>query len=514
MTAAGYALWSKKLPAELATAPLLDAAGGVLAVLQNGAVVRFSPFGSLFSHPAPPDPEALQDDGDVATLSARELGFDINAIDTSDAINTIDDGNAVDNRANVNDRTSFNSANAADDDTSDNNKIVAEIPAAVASMVLEYKGSVSHAILRLYKDGRLEIIYNYNHGQTFAGTINFPSPPVAAAGGFLSGGAVDAASTAVLLQDGRVALISPEKKEILWISQTHIGGRELSARPSPQEAELLFDERGIFVLTRSGASAFALDGKRMWLVQLKGTASIPSFGDDGILYSGGNDWILNAYRLEDHIRGRQRSLNGTLPHGHYRTASPGPSLWASHFFRFEESELRARFREISWVVNNGAVGIAERHYKAWLMEVAGSQLKNPPWPRAPSSTLPDLRYRIQALRLLARIGSRETIPFLTAVFDSDPEFLVRAAAAETIGRIGVDPDSIAMEAFSRAIFPPHALKDEAALFAVAEAIGALCRFSGPPLSQTGIPMLTFLAGYSDVPRVQQQARAELRNLAR
>ncbi|MCL2381602.1 MAG: PQQ-binding-like beta-propeller repeat protein [Treponema sp.] len=389
------------------------------------------------------------------------------------------------------------------------------VPQAAAPLRLE---DSRPAILLFYGDRRVELIHNFTTGEAVTGTLNFPSPPVAAAG--------RGSEAAVLLRDGRVALVAPREspdavrrtapaeKEIRWIAESHISAGEIPARPGPLELEIFFNERGIYVLTGTGATGFLADSRRLWFVRLRGAASVPSFGDDGILYSGGTDWILNAYRLEDYVRAGQSLLYGPLPEGDYGTGNPGPSRWANYFFRFEEQAMAARFHEIREAVRYGEVGAREKEFKAWLMETAGSLLPNPLHRRSQSSRLPDLRHRIEAARLLGYIGSRETIPFLTDLFNRDPEPLVRAAAAGAIGRIGVDPQGIALRAFSNAISPPSPARDEALLVSVAWAIGALCRFSGPPLSSTGVRLLVALAGYYDIPLAQRQARAEIRSLIR
>jgi len=357
------------------------------------------------------------------------------------------------------------------------------------------------AMLLLYEDGRMELVYHSASVQPHGVTINLPSPPVAAVG--------RGDEAAVLLRDGRVALIAPGRQELRWVSPSHIAAGELPARAA--EIDFFFDDRGIYILTRTGATGFMEDGRRLWFVQIRGAAAVPSFGDDGILYSGGADWILNAYRLEDHVRAQQRILYGMLPAGDYGTGNPAPSVWTGYFFRFEERAMEARFNAIRQSIQTGNVGSAEKEYKAWLMEIAGGALPNA---RNPGSRQPGILQRMEAARLLSFIGSRETIPFLTALFNHDPEPFVRAAAAQAIGRIGVDPDGIAMQAFANAILPPSPLRHEGILTAVAGAIGALCRFSGPPLSAAGIRLLTVLAAHYEFPLAQRQARAEMASLMR
>jgi outer membrane protein assembly factor BamB len=120
-----------------------------------------------------------------------------------------------------------------------------------------------------------------------------------------------------------------------------------------------------------------------------------------------------------------------------------------------------------------------------------------------------VRHRVRALRLLSVFGSSETIPFLVRVFTRDDEILVKAAAADAIGAIGLDPDGIALRTFTAAIYTPFLVREEQLMSAIASAAGALCRFSGPPLSDTGVKILTVLSGDTLTPSVRARARREL-----
>jgi outer membrane protein assembly factor BamB len=332
--------------------------------------------------------------------------------------------------------------------------------------------------------------------------VRFTSAPLAAAG--------SGSEAAVLLADGQVALFSSVQKKLLWTGNSQLSvGKEGSA--ASEDFTLFFDERGVYALTRTGAAAFTGDGRRLWLIKLRGAAALPAFSDEGVLYSGGGDWILYAYRLEERVRSQRKLLYGPAPEGSYGTGSPGPSPWANDYFRFSERDMLPRFDEINLAIQQGAVGVKEKEYAAWLMEVAGSLVENP---RTGNHPPVQVQHRVEAARLLAYIGSRETIPFLAGLFSDDPDPLVKAAAAESIGRIGVDPEGLALRAFSNAVFPPLPLRDEAALTAIAAAAGALCRFSGPPLSDTGIRLLTVLAAREQPPPVRNRAEQELRSLGR
>jgi outer membrane protein assembly factor BamB len=333
---------------------------------------------------------------------------------------------------------------------------------------------------------------------------SLPSPPLAA----LSRGK----EAAVLLRDGRLVMLYAETGQILWTGESHAKGQATDARdPAAAEAAMIFDERGIYALTRSGASGFTGDGRRLWNIRLDNSTSLPVFGDDGNLYSGAKNWTLYAYRLEERVKTRKQSLYGPAPAGLYGTGNPPPSPWAAFPYRFGSAEIERRLETLGKALNAGTLGDREMAYTADLMEMAGAASVPVVSPTQP---LVQPGYRIRALRFLGLFGSRETIPFLVRVFKNDGEPLVKAAAAEAIGRIGADPDGIALSAFANSLFAPARVKDEQTLRAVAAATGSLCRFSGPPLSETGVRILTVLGAPEQPRAVRAQARQELRALSR
>jgi len=381
------------------------------------------------------------------------------------------------------------------------------VPNAVASLEIDGYGL---SILLFYEDRHIELVYtspgtvgSQVYGESFKGKLDLPAAPIAAAG--------RKNEAAVLLKDGRVVLLSPSEKKILWTAAGHIRAGELPEKPGQGDLDFFYDERGVYLLTKTGASGFTPDGRRLWITRLKNAAAIPSFGDDGVLYSGGVDWILYAYRLEDRVKAVQRLLYGEASEGTYGAGDPRPSSWADYYYRFSENEMDSRLGEIRTAIKNGDIGANEKEYAAWLMETAGSLVENP---RTGNHPPVQARYRAEAARLLAFLGSRETIPFLADLFNRDPEAAVKAAAAGAIGRIGVDPEGLALGAFQSAVAPPSPPGDEAALTAVAAATGALCRFSGPPLSSAGVRILTLLSGPDKPPAVRRQAQREIDRLGR
>jgi outer membrane protein assembly factor BamB len=311
---------------------------------------------------------------------------------------------------------------------------------------------------------------------------------------------------AVFLENGQVVLVSGEDGSFFWYGDSGLKSRGNSSAAG--EVSMLFDERGIYVLSKTGAAGFTEDGRRLWFIRLEGAAAVPAFGDDGVLYSGGNDWILYAYRLEDRVRQQRQSMYGPAPLGSYGTGNPPPSPWADYYFRFNEDEMDAQFRHIEEAIAAHRIGEDELDFTAYLMEVAGSGGSGAARTQPPVQ----VNYRVRALQILALLGSRETIPFLTALFNRENEPLIKTAAAAAIGRIGIDPEGIALQAFTAAIFPSGSLRDEQTLTAIASATGALCRFSGPPLSDRGVKILSLLTGSGQPKPVQQQARRELATL--
>jgi outer membrane protein assembly factor BamB len=364
-------------------------------------------------------------------------------------------------------------------------------------------------ILFLYSSGTLELLNTMNGSRETLRDIRLPALPRSIAG------LGDRA--AILLNNGSIVLVSINDQRILWTGSTHLSANDFSG--ASLETDFFYDERGIYLLTQNGAVAFSEGGRRLWMIQLRGTVSLPNFSDEGILYSGGSNWVLNAYRLEERVRAQRMMMYGPAPEGNYGTGIPSPELWRNNQGYFSEEAMNPIFREIENALREGQVGEKEKEYAAWLMNVSGSSLGAiQPGSLLPGNPVPGFQppvfvnYRVQAVRLLGFIGSRETIPFLANLFTRDNDPLVKTAAAEALGRIGTDPEGIAFQAFTNAVFPPAPLRDEQALAAVAAATGAMCRFSGPPLAGAGIRILMALASSERPSAVRNTAERELKSL--
>jgi outer membrane protein assembly factor BamB len=349
-------------------------------------------------------------------------------------------------------------------------------------------------VMALYTDGTMEILGLSENwfltAQSEVHSIMLPKLPAAPLAAICRGNNV-----AAVMNNGRVAFVSLSENRILWEGESHI--RELSRNGgrADTDIEILFDKRGIYVLSRNGASGFSLDGKRLWYTLLQNAAAIPAFGDDGVLYSGGKDWILYTYKIEDSILSQNNSLYGPGPEGSYGTGVP-QSPYTPDIPLFDY-EIKNKLELISTAVKAGRIGENEPEWTTFLLIL--------------SSGKESLQDRIKALQLLGQIGSWETIPWLVNIFNKESEPVLKAAAASAIGAIGVDPEGIALQTFIFSI-AGGSTKSEQVIAAVISATGDLCRFSGPPLSETGIRILNMISDSSPSAAVRRHANKELASL--
>ncbi|MDR3247149.1 MAG: HEAT repeat domain-containing protein, partial [Treponema sp.] len=304
-----------------------------------------------------------------------------------------------------------------------------------------------------------------------------------------------------LLESGQILGLDGLTGEIRWSAESRIA-------MWPEPPELFYDERGIYALSKNGASGFAEDGRLLWHLDLRDASSIPGFGDDGILYSGGTDWILYAFGLEEQVGQGPRLAHSPSPEGSYGTGTPPPSSWARNPMRYDESPVEGQLGIIGRDIERGRVGDWELEYTAYLMELIDAG-QDPETSRY--SPLIHINHRVRALQLLARIGSRETIPFLARIFSEDRDPNVKAAAAQAIGVIGMDNNGIALQAFNAAAFSPNQ-REERVLTAIAAATGAICRFSGPPSLDSGVRILVSLSSPNRPQVVRNLAKQELESL--
>jgi len=351
-------------------------------------------------------------------------------------------------------------------------------------------------VMAIYTDGVMEILGFaeewYFSAQVEDRTLPLPRLPSAPLAAVNRGN-----NTAAVLNDGRVVCVSVsiDERRILWEGDSHIKEFIKNGGRPELKAEILFDERGIYILSKDGATSFTHDGRRQWFTFLQNAAAIPAFGSDGVLYSGGTDWILYAYKIEDRILPARGNMYGSAPEGSYRTGIPQSSYIRD--FPISEHEKRNLLKEIETAITAGRVGSNEPAWTSFLLMICEGRDR--------------IQLRLDALRLLGQIGSRETIPWLVNIFHRENEPVIRAAAAAAIGAIGVDPYGAALQAFLYTLIQRD-IKDEQVLTSIASATGQLCRFSGPPLSETGIRILNLLCENYQPSIVRRQANIEIESL--
>ena len=388
-----------------------------------------------------------------------------------------------------------------------------QMPMLIASM----KEGNDDVYVMLYPNGSAEKI-THNAGAARGNRLSrgsfpsLPAAPASAAAAVLSAGGGN--TFAVTLRDGRVLLIDVAGRT-LWTGDSHEASQERgSGNLSSDQAAMVFDERGIYSISTRGTTGFAPDGRRRFIHRFPEASSIPAFSDEGILYVCGTDRQLYAFRIDSRTRTVPRSrFYGPDPEGSYGLGNPPPSPWANDSDRFMEFQQTRMHAMIESAINSGQIGENEPAYVAYLMEMIGFFLNDPHYSRVRPRVMPT--QQIEYIRLLGRMGSRESVPYFWTIFDRIEEPAVKAASAEAIGSIGVDPNGNTFVAFSFYLAANNPNRDLQLLMSATSTIAALCRFSGPPLSGEGIVLLRYFSNLTWAPNViRTQIRNELEALFR
>ncbi|MDR0389734.1 MAG: PQQ-binding-like beta-propeller repeat protein [Spirochaetaceae bacterium] len=384
------------------------------------------------------------------------------------------------------------------------------VPAMIVSLK-DMSAAWRHDYVLLYPSGEAEkITFNDRApaGEKLA-RENFPSLPAAP---------IAAASRddrfAVTVRDGRVIFFDQTGK-VLWTGNSHETTAEKGRGTlAAGQASMVFDERGIYTISTQGAAGFAPNGRRRFIFKGIEAAGVPALSDEGIFYACGKDGLLRAYKLDSKPRTIPRSrYYGPDPEGSYGMGNPPPSPWAGDNFRYDDTQQDIMYEQIGQAIRSGQLGEAEPEYVAYLMEMIGFFLNDPHYSQV--RPLVKAPQRVRLIRLLGQIGSRETVPFLWNIFDKDTEPAVRAACAEAIGDIGVDPTGRTFVSYNFLLTPTNQNTDPQLLISATSSIAALCRFSGPPLSADGIRLLRYFSNLPYPPnRVKVQIRNELDALRR
>ena len=379
-------------------------------------------------------------------------------------------------------------------------------------MIVSLNEGEQQSYVLMYQGGETEkIIFNDSakDGSKLSktGFVRLPSPPAAAAG--------YEDKFAVTLRDGRTLCLNA-KGAILWTRNSHEAAEEKGKGALEiNQANIIFDERGIYAITIRGVSAFTVEGRRRFVHKLKTECSgVPGFSDEGILYACGNDNVLRVYKIDSKPRTiPQNRFYGHEPEGRYGMDNPPPSPWSTDNNRYTEANQGRMYSEIERAIMDGQLGENEPVYVAYLMEMIGFFIGHPQTSAVRPLVRPE--QRIKLIELLSHVGSRETVHFLWNIFDKDPEPAIRRACADAIGVIGVDPTGRSFYSYSFLLSPNNPSIDPQLVLAATSSIARLCRFSGPPLAPEGIRILRYFSNLPSIPNsVKAQINSELDGLFR
>ena len=382
----------------------------------------------------------------------------------------------------------------------------------IPAMIVSLNEGDFHSYALLYQSGEMEkIVFNEKaqRGNQLSRTNirSLPAPPAAAAS--------HGNRFVVTLRDGRTLHLDAQGG-ILWTRNSHETVEERGqGNLAPEQAAMMYDERGIYAITIRGVSAFTQEGRRRFVHRLQTASSgIPSLSDEGLLYACGTDNVLRVYKID--VKPRSVKMNryyGPEPDGDYGMGNPPPSPWVGMRNRYNNVEQDITYEEIKEAVLSGQIGKMEPIYVAYMMEMIGFFIGNPNYSRVRPDVDPSQRIRL--ITLLAHVGSRETIPFLWDIFDKDPEPAVRRAIADAIGVIGVDPTGRSFFSYYFLLSPQNPNIDPQLVLAASSSIARLCRFVGPPVAAEGIRVLRYFTNLPTLTTVTKlQLQSEIDGLFR
>jgi outer membrane protein assembly factor BamB len=379
-------------------------------------------------------------------------------------------------------------------------------------MIVSLNEGAQQSYVLMYQGGETEkIIFNDSEpeGRKLSRTNFIRLPAVPAASASLANQFV------VTLRDGRTLCLNAQGN-ILWTRNSHEAVEEKGrGNLEMNQANMIYDERGIYTITTRGVSAFTAEGRRRFVHKLSIESSgVPGFSDEGLLYACGNDNILRVYKIDAKPRTvPQTRFYGPEPEGRYGMDNPPPSPWVIDSTRYTEENQNKTYAEIEAAIKSGQLAKNEPVYVAYIMEMVGFFIGNPQ--ASPVRPLVRIEQRVRLIELLGIVGSRETISFLWNIFDRDHEPAIRRACADAIGVIGVDPTGRSFYSYNFLLTPNNPNIDPQLVLAASSSIANLCRFSGPPLANEGIRILRYFSNLPSVPNVvKAQIRSEIEGLFR
>jgi len=371
-----------------------------------------------------------------------------------------------------------------------------------------YRGG---AFLVLDKDGLLSIF----EGDKLAGTEKLGAPPLAAA--------VNGAYTAVQLNNKKLVLWSFElwrtkASGVVWAASSPVGVGAPGNPAQEIKIEILLNGGGgkapgsdiisVCVFSVSYCASFSDKGEELWSLKFVKSAITPSLDSD-VLYAGGTDWILYAYKLK-----YQPSMPQLTPQLRNGSGGNGENAGRGQNVAYELlraagagdlnalNDLYSRdFDSVSKIISagvrEGSIGAREHLWTAYLLKVAAAKA----YP---------LGDRIGALKMLGVFASPEISPALLNILNSENEPSVMSAAVSCLGKIGIDSGSPAMQIFHKLISSHY---NESLLLSIADALDEINRYGDPETYKSSLSLLLELSA-GNMPRsVRDKAGSTLRTVS-
>ncbi|GMO31984.1 MAG: hypothetical protein Ta2F_07790 [Termitinemataceae bacterium] len=356
----------------------------------------------------------------------------------------------------------------------------------VPKSIVPFKNKYNDQFLIIYKDGEIDFFEN-----------TIPNSNFKALGTSVIASCEYNNSAAILLATGELVLWSPEAGVTKKIAS--------GLRPKQNEqCSMQYNKDGITLLSNQMAIAFNSKLETAWSMILNSTSTLPARGDN-ILFVSGNDWLLYAYGIKNDdvkISNNKNSLV-VLPSNNYGLFQAPGDAW-DRLKNTNKSDFEQLIKTISMDERNGNIGENEVYYTKILLGMAQTEDEF-----LEIAAPENLQLRLQAIYLLGKIGSPEIIPFLVDLFSGKSDITIKTAAAEALGSIGMDPDMLALNAFDAGIRTEESPANEHILISIAKAVSSICRFSGPPLSGKGIPILIEIKNQTKSRLVLKTVQAEL-----
>ncbi len=259
---------------------------------------------------------------------------------------------------------------------------------------------------------------------------------------------------------------------VLWQADTGFAGG------SGSRARLYVFQHRLIVTIKGGAKSYSTEGELRAEASFKNSTGASAPSPQGLLFSPGEDWIVGAYRFVPALGPI------LLPHpARFVTQSQDEFVASTLLFDPEignPGHQLALIQDIETKLASGSLGSGEDRAALLSAAIARGRFQ-PVSPDAGWKLRDNPLARTKAASILGDIGSPDSIDDLLAVLNSDADISIKAAAARSLGEIGLDPDNKVGAVFEKLIGKYGGnLGDELAL-ALIEAIESIAsRAGGPP----------------------------------